>query len=659
MYADIGNQAVHLIRYFGAFLLLFYFLPRLMFRKSEGDGFERAAAMFLKMTLFVIATGYALVLLKLFEVLGILAVYGLVSAHRTSERWKAANARRLEHLTVGAFDLLEGKLPLKERLMEAARRRGERWKEAMLRRAKSPTELWAGALMVVVFGAAAYVRMYDALTSAAPALSDGNVTLEWMKHIDNRQLFVSGVYPHGFHIWLDTIHKFAMIDSVYVLKYTGPFNMLLIMAGMYLYLSRAAGDRWAALLAAAVFGILGMQFGGTFERQTATNSQEFAFVFVFPTLYFLHRYFQEKRKDDLVVAAAGMAATGMVHAIGFVYLGWGVAVTMAYFLLTRGRDSWKPALGVCAAGAAAVGAAAAPIAIGLFLMGRSFHSSSAEYLVSEADQFVTFLRDFDYAALYALALAALALLLRLRRFRSLSSVWIMTTICASTFVLYNWGAALTQSQVVATRSGELWGLAVPMAIGCAAHLATRPLLENRRSLQLLLVTAAVAAMLAVWPPKPFIPYKMTWDSNVEQYLRISAEYRPNSWMIVSKEDDYAVVYGSGYHMYLRKLVENYDPAKAHLTKRGENEIDGGVPDDVFIYVEKTIFKVEETNSIFPLRAEHYVRWEQETKDVQAWVDAHRDAGHPVEVYHEDERLIVYHLHREPTREEMMQRIWGS
>jgi len=659
MYADVGNQLIHLLRYFGTFVVLFYALPKLMFHRPEGDGLERAAALFLKMTLFVIATGYALVLLKLFEVLGLLAVYGLVAAHRTTKRWAAANERRMEHFTVGAFDLLEGKLPWKERMRAAAAAKAAAWKESARLGLRSVPKVWGIALLLVVFGAAAYIRMYDAVTTPTPALSDGNVTLEWMKHIDDRILFKSGVYPQGFHIFLDTIHKFASMDSLYVLKYTGPFNMLLVMLGMYLYVSRTTGNAAAGVLSAAVFGLLGGQFGGPLERQAATNSQEFAFVFVFPTLYFLHRFLKERRRDDLFVAGAGMAIVGLVHPVAFAFLGLGVAIAMAVFFLAQGRTSWKPLLGVSAAGAAAVGSAIVPLGVGLYVLRREFHSSSVEYLGERTTFAMPVLTSVDLAALATLAIASAALLLRIRSYRALTAEWIAFLVGVSAFALYYWGGVVTVNQVVATRSGELWGLALPVAVGFAAHLAAEPFLGGRRKTQLALLSAAVAALLVANPPTPIAPYKMTWDSSVDQYLRIKNEYRPRTWTIISKEDDYAIVYGSGFHFSTREFLANYDPQKFHLTKFGEDAPDKNVTNDVFLYVEKRIFRVEESNSIYPIKEPDYVRFEEEAARVERWVQLHKEAGHPVEVYYEDEVLKIYHLHREPTRQEVMETIWGS
>ncbi|HZG78490.1 MAG TPA: hypothetical protein VEZ72_21730, partial [Paenibacillus sp.] len=549
------------------------------------------------------------------------------------------------------------------------RAKADAWREAVLRRLRSASGLWIATLLLVVFGIAAYIRMHDAVTTAPPALSDGNVTLEWMKYIDDRVLFASGVYPQGFHITLDTIHKFASIDWLYVLKYMGPFNMLLVMLGMYLYVSRLSGSKASGVVAAAVFGLLGGQFGGPFDRQAATNSQEFGFVFVFPTLYFLHRFLKERRRDDLFVAGAGMAVTGMVHSLAYAYLGMGVALTLGWFLLAEGRRVWRSLVEVCAAGAASVAASLAPIGIGLYILGRDFHSSSVDYLTSEdngeaptaAAGMIAALRPVDVAAIVGLAVLAVALLLTARRFRQMSAYWVTFLLGAASFVLYQWGGVLTNSLVVATRAGELWALAVPVAIGMASHAAVSPAARGklRQAVPLVFATAGVAAMLAWHPPQPIETYKMTWNSNVEQYLRISSEFRPRTWLIVSKDDDYAVIFGSGFHLRSRELIEKYDPKKEHLTLFGETKPDKNVPNDIFLYVEKQVFRVEETNSIYPLKEPDYARYEQEAAQIEEWVQVHMEAGHPVEVYYEDEILKVYRLHREETRQEIMERIWGS
>ncbi|MBW9234207.1 hypothetical protein JQK62_18440, partial [Leptospira santarosai] len=53
------------------------------------------------------------------------------------------------------------------------------------------------------------------------------------------------------------------------------------------------------------------------ERQAATNSQEFAFVFIFPALYFLIKYVCDKQKEDLKIGLICTAIIGLVHSLVF------------------------------------------------------------------------------------------------------------------------------------------------------------------------------------------------------------------------------------------------------------------------------------------------------------------------------------------------------
>jgi uncharacterized protein (UPF0297 family) len=83
------------------------------------------------------------------------------------------------------------------------------------------------------------------------------------------------------------------------------------------------------------------------------------------------------------------------------------------------------------------------------------------------------------------------------------------------------------------------------------------------------------------------------DSNIEQYLRISTSFRPKNWWIVSSQkEDYDIILGSGFHMQADKFLAEYDPDGKLLTRHGSSKPDDQVPQDVFVYYDRNIFKVD-------------------------------------------------------------------
>lgn len=665
-YPTWHNQVIHLTHYFFAYGLLAVLIPRFIFTPWRGDRMEQAFINYCKMTLLLIVLGYLLVILKLFEMITILLILGLLSVRTYLRRRSVAITDEHEkyYVQTAFYNWLDGQLPVKPAIIAWARESFAAFKREAASSLRWPA-LIRWPLLAMVIAVAAYLRFYDAVTSSPPAMSDGYVTLAWMKYINGRELFHDGIYPQGFHIVLATISKFAMMDHLYILKYTGPLNGVLIVLGLYFTLSRITGRYAAGLLSAMVFGWAGFVFSQNgWERQAATNSQEFAFVFFYPALYFAFRYLSFGKHRDLRHAAICLAVCGLVHSLVYAFTVMSVALMMIVFLLTDVRGVWKSCRKLFTAGIVTALAAVLPLGIGL-IMGRQVHSSSANYLVSQVtDITIPELHLVDYCAVAAILLVgAMALIYAVRGQRQDARFGLFVFLFGGTaFVLYTWVGYWTESELIASRSTELWTLSASFGIGAAWHLAAR-FTERWFRLRHLLdgsvcVLLAAFLLLAV-QPAPIVTYKMERDSSVEQYLRISGMLRPKTWTIVSQEEHYALVLGNGFHMYVRDLLQTYDPQEPFLTKRTESEPDPDLSNDIFIFREKEVFQVSRSNSIYPLLEDTYKRREKEMEELEKWLVIHRASQRDMTLFYEDDHLEVYRLHREMTREQMNRILWGD
>lgn len=661
MYESVWNQLYVLLHYSFSFLLLMVWIPKWVWKgKTPEDLGEQRMAGYLRIVFIYIVAGYVLVLLKLFEVLAILALLGLYGARKYLPR--AAKAARVNLATAIGLFFYEV-LDLGFRWKKTWRSTWSRWKQAWSAPWRGKGVAWwlTSLALLAVLGASAYLRFQNAVVEAAPAMSDGYVTLAWMKYIEQRVLFHDGIYPQGFHIILAYLHKFAAIDQLYILKMTGPFNGVLITYGLYFAVSRFSGNRWAGIASAVVYGLAGIPLhGGDWERQASTNSQEFAMVFVFPTFYFLAKYLQRGRRDDMWTGAAGLSVIGLVHTLIFAYAGMGLAIAMFVGVLlslrTFGRRVWHLTL----VGAVSVVIAVLPFGIGE-LLGSGLHGSSEDFLTSKVQVAPPHLHLYDYAALVSGGLVFLGFLVRRKPLREKAMELVAVGIIAATFVLYEYGGAVTQSLVLATRSGALWAMAIPFAMGLGLHTLLRPLW---RMPGCRIVHAAACAALVVYIVKgtqlqPIDAYKMEWDHGVEQYLLIAKEYRPKTWMIVSQNEGYSLVLGNGYHMYLKDLVANYDPKLPALTHNGWDKADPSVPDDIFIYNEKQVFEVSKSNSIYSLLAPQYEQRKKDNEDLAKWMAIHQQYQSDAEVFYEDDTLRIYHLHKAQDPEAKQQQLWGK
>jgi len=663
MYSSLHNHVVQLGHYITAFIILFIIWPVFIVKKNSGTLLEGLFSRYFKMVLLIIILGYLLVLLKLYEMLSLLVIFISLSIWNYVIRKKATSFEEVvDKFFMSLYDIADGVIdPIKsykDRIVQSAA--GLKMLMRDLRRMLP--ELISVLFILSIMLYSAYLRFYDAFKHAAPAMSDAYVTLAWMKYIDSRILFYDGIYPQGFHIYLATLGKFSAIDPLYILRYTGPFNGVLITFGLYFVLSHITGSRLAGAAAASVYGIFGLYLATDWERQAATNSQEFGFVFVMPVIYFYYRYMKDSKEEHFYTAAAGTAVVGLVHQMAFAFTGAGMGCVIVAGAMSGLKANLKKMCKIAAAGIICVVVSVIPFGIGK-LMGKESNSSATEFLFQDAKISMPKFSDMttaDKLAIACIALILLYMLFNIKNFKEMLAEKFIIMLGIGAFSLYFWGGYVTQRTVVEARAGEFWGLTAPCCIGMVWYIIERiiPTLSGKIA-GTILVASLVLSVVFQLKPTPIIPYKMHHDTNVEQYLAISSMYRPKTWWIVSSQnEDYAIVLGKGFLVSASEFMDSYDPGKKALTKRSESEPDSSVPQDVFIFYEKDIFKVNEDNSIYEIVAPDYERREKEKIEMKEWISEYQKTNSDMNLFYENEKLAVYHIRIPKDNEENFEKIWG-
>ncbi len=675
MYSAVDNQVVNLARYGFAFLLLFVLGPRVLFKERREDRLAGFLSGYVKMVCLIIAIGYILVFLKLYELLSLVTVLALVYIYNIYLRvggiksLKEAGSR----IILSVYDFLDGRVQPGQRLTEWGRQKIQDLKGLIYTTFSSLGSAGSTFLLAAVMIYAAYLRFYDAVLHAAPAMSDAYVTLAWMKYIARRTLFHDGIYPQGFHIYLATLHKFAANDPLYVLKYTGPLNGVLTTLGLYFVISRFTGRATPGIISAFVYGVLVDPLHLEWARQVSTNSQEFALVFLLPAWYFAHRYLKSGEKADYWSAAACFLVIGWVHTIVFIFLGLGLVCLIFACLTINFRSSVRPAGHLCLAGGAAGVLAGLPAGLGL-LIGRQFHGASVDFLTLRVKVPFPPVNYLDQVALGGIGLFFFSCLLSKKTRKDLVTAVFILLLGLSAFAIYAALGPITGNAILATRMSLLWGLVAPAGIGLGWSALTRfgpeqegfkpgqaglePGQEGKKTVETLLCLVVVAFTAVYFQPAPAKPYKMQYDSMVEQYLRISSDFLPTEWMIVSAEEGYALALGKGYHLMLGDFLSGYDPMSRRLARVVDGREEVLSTPDTFIFKEKRLFQVTE-KSIEPIMKPILQRRAEEYRKLDQWVEKYR-AGHDnLSIYYEDSNIQVIRIHQPRTREKIFRDIWGS
>ncbi|WP_075619603.1 hypothetical protein [Paenisporosarcina indica] len=646
-YATIATHAYPFMHYCISFIFLFILLPKWLFHTGYADWTDKLFAAYVKMVILLILSGYLMVITKLFEVLSLSALFIVIIGYRFIKREQGKKTGTLKgHLLEKLFNLLEGivtykLIDIKTKALQILKK----WRSTV-----HQTYSWSlvleGLALFLVIGGAVFVRFYDAFVNAAPPMADSYVTLAWMKYIDARDLFHDGIYPQGFHIYLATIFKFAAVDALYILRYTGPLNSVLFTLGLYIVIRKLTKNGVGALLSAFIFGIywvVAPVHAIEVDRQAATNSQEFAFVFIFPAIYFYIKYFLNKHKEDLLVAIICTTIIGLVHSLAFALVGMFIGILLFSALLTM-KHSYKSVLHVCKGALLSVIISLVPLGAG-YLLGKGFHSSSAEYLVDRKISEYTY-RDLtivDYSALGFCIFLLLCLIISKNTSKE-RFIGVFTLLVGfSVFTLYYAGGAWSQSTLIASRSRELWGLVMPFCVGISVSYLFKSVKEKWLVIVYIPLVVLFISTAVLYKLAPIIPYKLEHHENIEQYLKIRQEYLPKTWMIVSQSEGYSVSLGTGFHMHLGDFLQTYQSDGDTLTRRDDGKVDRNLTQHVFVFMEKNVFQLSETNSVYELLEPEYKRRIGEYEQLNEWIKAHQAFGNEVTTYYENENIRVYYL----------------
>ncbi|MHB1485139.1 MAG: hypothetical protein ACYCYI_10800 [Saccharofermentanales bacterium] len=630
--------------YFGQYMIAFaavnIILPRLLFARPNRTALSNFFSYFAQMVLFVIVLGYILVILKIFEIIAILCALLFFILGRTFIRKSQNNRRKIsKEISFWVYDYADGIIVLPKLIKKLFSEWTASTKVKIT--AMNKTDIISISIVAAVLAYSGFLRIYDAFVNAAPTMSDAYVTLAWIKYIGKSTLFHDGIYPQGFHIYQAMLVKFAGLDPLFILKFTGPVNGLLIVLGIYFAVSGFLKNKQAGVIAAAAYGIFGFYLTGGWERQASTNAQEFAFIFVLPCLYFFYRYLAENNKQDLFTGGAALSVIGLVHSLVFAFtLFGGIILLFTIFISERKSFTKLPVLHTIGAVSISTAAAVLPFGIGLVL-GYKFHSTSLDFATSQSVEVgYPKLLLSDYVVVVCLSLLILSIIGSIKK-PSFSVRIFLFLFGAATLCLYYFGGPLSGSVLISSRSTELYSLISPVIIGAGFSCVMLPLIKFKYSESVFTVICAglLTAAVILAKPVPIIPYKMEYNSGVEQYLRISKNFRATEWLIISQEEGYAMVLGKGWHLMTQDFLAAYDPKNGDLIGNRNDETEINVP-DVFIYIEKNVYPTYKNMSSLE---KQYNRRIKESAMMQEWMLEYCEINGKQDVYFEDENIIIYHL----------------
>ena len=641
----IYDQSENLIRLAIAFVTLFVLFNSLIFRE-KGEFGERFFSKYVKMVFLIITTGYGFVLIKLYEMISLLVLITLFSIF-----WRLPPGKRMitlkeRYSLLGLifYETLDGSFQLGSWIKQKLKTKAEVFGKSFLKIILDPLNY----LLVAVICGAVYLRFHDPLSHAAPGLSDASVAIAWMKYISERILFHDGIYPQGMHIYHATLLKFAGTDAIYVVKFAGPFNGVLTTLTLYFFVQQLTGRKTAGIISAFVFGILGPFLYLDWMRQAATNSQEFALVFLFLAWHYTIRYFNTKEKSYLWTGAITLSVIGLIHSLVWAFACIGIVLIALSYFIFGPLKNFKAIMNVALGGIVSGVISGIPLIIGL-LMGKGYHSSSLNYLVSARITDIQELAYLDYAAVGGIVLMLVLLLFSKWLKERPEPLLFMVLISIATLLSYKYLGWLTGNTLLIGRMGLLWSIIICLAIGIGWH-ALLKIFKTTKPIEVFLCMAFLMIVTNIYKPMPAQPYKMHHDVMVNQYLRITKEFKPTPWTLVSNEEGYAISLNKGWHMNLAELVDNYSPRIEKIV-RNDDPSQVLESENIFLLIEKIVFEPPsyiDVREIIENRKKYYLLMEE-------WVEKYSSLNNNIEVYYEDENIKIYYINQPKKKE--FNRVW--
>lgn len=641
----ILDQDINLLRFAFSFVLVYVIWPNLMFRRTGEDWVERFFAGLIRMLALTIVLVYLLVIIKLYELLSLFWILMAINVFLRLPSGKRAGTIRagVSSISLWIFDFLDGRVhPF--RLLQARIYTESAKITSSARNLAVNEQLIEKIMFAAVLLAAAVMRFIEPLQHAAPLMSDASITLAEVKFLEHRILFPYGIYPMGYHIYLSVLRKFSGSDAIYILKYAGPLSGVLTTLGVYLFVRKLSGRAVPAIAAAFVYGVMGQFLPIEWGRQAASNNQEFALAFLLPAWHYVLQFLETGRRDYLWTAMTAFAVIGFVHSLILAFVWAGLGCLLFAYLLFRTREGILKIRKVLLAVGLAGIVAALPLPLGL-LYGMSFNSSTTDFL-TEQIQTVTVpaVTSMDKLALAGLVLFMLYTVWRQRTKPALvQATFIMLTGTAS-FLMYRYLGVLTHNAVLIFRMGILWAMLATVGCGLGLGVILKLLPGRIFRMESVICFGLLAGVVVYVRPDYPQTYRMQYDSNVNQYLRISAEYTATEWMMVSEPEGYDLVLFRSWHMQLREFLQKYMNGNLEELKMK----------DIFIVSEKKVYPVD-----FDSLKEEMVQREKDYAELAQWVDIYKKNHQDLSVYYDDSDITVYHIHRPVTNQERNDRIWGN
>ena len=455
-------------------------------------------------------------------------------------------------------------------------------------------------------------RGYFAMTSQAFPTSDVSVHTSWINFTDAGYIFSDGIYPFALHNVVSAFAKISFIDVVTVMRFIGPLNAVFMGLMLMIMVTRIFKSPAASIITGLVYCLSSLGTGAVVDRIFFSLPQEYGMLFILPTAYFMIKFLEEQRNVDGIAFAfaASMTVAGHFYdAIFAVPLCLCLVIPYVTFLFKK-KVLIKMVLSVLLAAFISL----APMFVGLTLgyhwqgsldwavsmmesgskedddadksaeetqaveeseesaepEGPSFIEKTTKSFKYTTREFTDFWGTVVYVcSALSIVLGAAVLFMTTKKKQGRVAIGLGLNMILFNFIFMNATYFGLPSLIAADRSVNYLvylgatTLGVPFGLfWCLFEERIKPV-RWVASVAIVLVTA----MVIVFGGHTFTSsaiFRLSYSSVTENYYKIKATHRKDTWTIVSTVDELSLTRNKGWHYELWEFIfrmEQYDSTR--------------------------------------------------------------------------------------------------
>ena len=288
------------IKIFAAYTGITVFLPAVMFRRILKG--RRLSEQFLMCYTFgnfyIINIVFALQLMHISNVFTLCLTTALLSV-LIGCRVNRISPKALIKKNGEVFrKLLQGTMGVKEAIFRIGRKltvSGRKTGGIFYREVVCDVLQWilTGAVLLALF----WVYGRQLVLTYGYRASDIPVHLNWINQMSRGNLFVSGVYPFGFHCMIYYLHTVFRIDTYMILCLFYLVQVFFIHMVFLAMLKMLCKSKYLPYAGTLIYILGSFWARQTYSRFYSSLPQEFGMIFVIPSVYFLIRFFQIEKEQ--------------------------------------------------------------------------------------------------------------------------------------------------------------------------------------------------------------------------------------------------------------------------------------------------------------------------------------------------------------------------